>query len=111
MPLLYSGPGGSRESSPSHLPLYRTLTLPPVWCAGGQQPSPNHIVATLLEANFLGIVFARTLHYQFYVWCGPAPSGQGVGGCPHPCGEMCIGTSLRGNPPQISESLEHSLFC
>eukprot|EP00667_Euglena_gracilis_P011406 EG_transcript_11655 len=35
---------------------------------GGQQPSPNHIVATLLEANFLGIVFARTLHYQFYVW-------------------------------------------
>lgn len=28
----------------------------------------GHVVRVLLTCNFLGIVFARTLHYQFYLW-------------------------------------------
>lgn len=35
------------------------------------QPSPTaaaHVVATLFSGNFIGIVCARTLHYQFYSW-------------------------------------------
>jgi alpha-1,3-mannosyltransferase len=30
--------------------------------------SPNYIISTLLTSNFIGIVVARTLHYQFYAW-------------------------------------------
>jgi len=30
--------------------------------------SPSYIAYTLFVSNFIGIVFARTLHYQFYVW-------------------------------------------
>jgi len=30
--------------------------------------SPHYIVYTLLLSNFIGICFARTLHYQFYIW-------------------------------------------
>ena len=33
-----------------------------------QRLSPEYIVYTLVVSNFVGIVFARTLHYQFYVW-------------------------------------------
>jgi len=31
-------------------------------------PNANEIVYVLLTANFIGIVFCRSLHYQFYVW-------------------------------------------
>jgi alpha-1,3-mannosyltransferase len=29
---------------------------------------PENIVATMFESSFTGILFARTLHYQFYSW-------------------------------------------
>ena len=28
----------------------------------------NQIVYVLLTANFIGIIFCRSLHYQFYIW-------------------------------------------
>jgi alpha-1,3-mannosyltransferase len=33
-----------------------------------KQLSPHYIVYTMLVSNFIGICFARTLHYQFYSW-------------------------------------------
>jgi alpha-1,3-mannosyltransferase len=33
-----------------------------------QRLSTDYILYTLLVSNFVGIAFARTLHYQFYSW-------------------------------------------
>mmetsp|Transcript_21235 Transcript_21235/g.45356 ORF Transcript_21235/g.45356 Transcript_21235/m.45356 type:complete len:470 (-) Transcript_21235:1516-2925(-) len=30
--------------------------------------SPEYIIYTMFASNFIGIAFARTLHYQFYCW-------------------------------------------
>lgn len=32
------------------------------------QLSPEYIIYTMFVSNYVGIVFARTLHYQFYCW-------------------------------------------
>ena len=34
----------------------------------GLNLSPEYIIYTLFVSNYIGIVFARTLHYQFYSW-------------------------------------------
>lgn len=35
---------------------------------GLKELSAKFIITTVFTSNFIGIVFARTLHYQFYCW-------------------------------------------
>lgn len=38
------------------------------WSGGANAFSPTEIVRILFTSNFIGMVFSRSLHYQFYVW-------------------------------------------
>ncbi|KAG8460319.1 hypothetical protein KFE25_011810 [Diacronema lutheri] len=40
----------------------------PLAAAPPRRLSAREVASTMLGANFVGIVFARTLHYQFYAW-------------------------------------------
>ena len=35
---------------------------------GNARLNPEYVVYTLFASNYVGIAFARTLHYQFYCW-------------------------------------------
>lgn len=35
--------------------------------------TPEHVATVMFEANFVGIVAARSLHFQFYSWCAWLP--------------------------------------
>ncbi|KAL1925068.1 uncharacterized protein VTP21DRAFT_4722 [Calcarisporiella thermophila] len=51
------------------LTLWRGLTAPKRVVANSSlNLSPDHIITLMFTSNFIGIVFSRTLHYQFYVW-------------------------------------------
>jgi alpha-1,3-mannosyltransferase len=39
-----------------------------IFLSKDQRLSSHYIIYTMLISNFIGICFARTLHYQFYVW-------------------------------------------
>lgn len=38
------------------------------WGDAKRKMTTDYILLTLTTSNFIGIVFARTLHYQFYCW-------------------------------------------
>lgn len=44
--------------------LFTSSSLP----ASEKELSPAYITLTMFVSNFIGICFARTLHYQFYSW-------------------------------------------
>lgn len=71
-----SGRGGSRavgatpaegeQRADAAPPLHAAAAVP--WSAAGWRDPPLTVAYALLSCNFAGIVFARTLHYQFYTW-------------------------------------------
>lgn len=66
-----SGGGGTRKMEGAGrvgaAPSSSTSAVIP-WATAGWHDSPHAIAYALLSCNFIGIVFARTLHYQFYTW-------------------------------------------
>jgi len=45
-----------------------TGSLSKLFVSKNKALSPEHILTVLFTSNFIGIVFSRTLHYQFYTW-------------------------------------------
>lgn len=58
------------RSSSSHLGDFnaRTLNRLAKYDKNDRLLSPEYVIYTMFVSNFVGIVFARTLHYQFYCW-------------------------------------------
>ncbi|GMI45030.1 hypothetical protein TrCOL_g9337 [Triparma columacea] len=52
------------QSKPLRNLLVRPLSPPPP----SSTPNPQYVCYLLWSTHFLGIAFARTLHYQFYAW-------------------------------------------
>lgn len=50
----------------NRIPLSDTLALLPR--VPRPRLNPSYVVAVLFECNFIGVVFARSLHFQFFTW-------------------------------------------
>jgi len=60
-----------------------SLSLAPSMFQGSCRDSPLFIASLLYASNFIGVAFARTLHYQFYSWyTSSVPLLLGASGAP-----------------------------